>query len=71
MDSILAQVIPKRMVDTYCYIHATYTVDSEPSKDLADGALYSMQGLFSLEVLLGTSVFRTWRGDPDFTHNLP
>ena len=48
----MAQVIPKRMVDTYCYIHATYTVDSEPSKDLADGALYSMQGLFSLEVLL-------------------
>ena len=37
----MAQVIPKRMVDTYCYIHATYTVDTEPSKDLADGALYS------------------------------
>ena len=35
-------VIPKRMLDTYCYIHATFTVDGPYVQ--ADTMRYSMQG---------------------------
>ena len=37
------------MLDTYCYIHATYTVDDGPPYQAkVDTTLYSMHGLYSI-----------------------
>ena len=57
------------MLDTYCYIHATYTVDDGPN--LADTTLYSMHGLYSFDILGPKSILRSWGGDPNFRFDLP
>ena len=43
------------MLDTYCYIHATYTVDDDgpPNLAKADATLYSMHGTYLIYVIPG------------------
>jgi len=55
-----SDVIPKRMVDTYCYIHATYTVDDGPPYQV-DTTLYSMQGLGEVTPTSGLTFHRYYQ----------
>ena len=61
LEYMMLQVIPKRMLDTYCYIHATFTVDNGPPyQTQVDSTLYSMHGSNSIYLLGPISNLRSW-----------